>query len=336
MVDRPASQAAISLEEIAHIERLAPAGYRALVEVILEQLHAQFPGAQIYTTQFDSVHNVQRVIATKGEPGEGMISAETIPLDESFCVRMADGRGPRHVRDVATEPIYSALVPDGTVGSYAGSPIAFSDGTLVGSLCALTNDLDLLTEESVALMQVLAQTLGRALEMEQEVEQLRAANVALTVAASTDPLTGVANRRIFGEALEQSWKLARRESMSSFVLVADLDRFKLLNDTRGHAIGDLALVELAQALETQARETDIVGRLGGDEFAVVLHGCRDGVEAGTYATRARLDYHDRMRSAGIEAGFSCGFASLGATDSPAEALEVADRAMYDDKSISRA
>lgn len=90
--------------------------------------------------------------------------------------------------------------------------------------------------------------------------------------ATHDSLTGLPNRVMFSELLESASKLAARYKDRAFaVLFIDLDRFKLVNDTYGHHIGDALLVEVAKLLRRPLRESDVVARLGGDEFVILLH-----------------------------------------------------------------
>ena len=101
--------------------------------------------------------------------------------------------------------------------------------------------------------------------------QLQAEHEQVTRVVDTDPLTGVANRRAFDRELEA---LASSEDPQRpvGVLFIDLDEFKAVNDTLGHAVGDAMLQGVAQAIAANAREADVVARLGGDEFAVLLPG----------------------------------------------------------------
>ncbi len=84
--------------------------------------------------------------------------------------------------------------------------------------------------------------------------------------ASFDPLTGLHNRRLFNELAASHLEIARR-SHSPYM---DLDRFKSINDTRGHHVGNLLLQTVAERLKNGLRSANIVGRMGGDEFAVLL------------------------------------------------------------------
>ena len=88
--------------------------------------------------------------------------------------------------------------------------------------------------------------------------------------ADHDPLTGLLNRRGIDRALAQHVARGRRYGAEGALLVLDLDGFKAVNDSLGHAAGDELIVTCAAALQNRLRETDILGRLGGDEFAVLL------------------------------------------------------------------
>lgn len=102
-----------------------------------------------------------------------------------------------------------------------------------------------------------------------------------------DALTGLANRRLFHDRLEQALLAARRHGDGFSLMLLDLDRFKEINDTLGHQIGDVVLERLAARLREVARESDTVARLGGDEFALVLNGARSDESALLVAERIR-------------------------------------------------
>ena len=99
---------------------------------------------------------------------------------------------------------------------------------------------------------------------------LEETNRKLTVLATTDELTQLPNRRMFGEQLDLALARARRGGLAVAVLCIDLDRFKEVNDSLGHAYGDRMLVEVAALLRAGARDTDVVARVGGDEFLIML------------------------------------------------------------------
>ena len=101
-------------------------------------------------------------------------------------------------------------------------------------------------------------------------EALRAEAERNEYQALHDPLTGLANRVLFRDRIQQTIHSARRSGASAAVLIMDVDRFKEINDSLGHHAGDLLLLELATRLETRIRAGDTVARLGGDEFGILL------------------------------------------------------------------
>lgn len=103
-----------------------------------------------------------------------------------------------------------------------------------------------------------------------EIDERRRAEDCLNSLAHYDPLTGLPNRRLFAELLSQSLARARRTGRQVALLFLDLDRFKLINDTLGHGIGDQLLKAVANRLTAALRASDLVCRLGGDEFTVIL------------------------------------------------------------------
>jgi len=103
-----------------------------------------------------------------------------------------------------------------------------------------------------------------------DISQLKESERQLEYLAHHDPLTGLPNRCLFQSRLEQSLARSRRSGQPLALLFLDLDRFKVVNDTLGHPVGDLLLQQVAEALSSQVRPADTIARLGGDEFVVVL------------------------------------------------------------------
>ena len=143
--------------------------------------------------------------------------------------------------------------------------------------------------------------------------------------ADEDALTGIYNRRRFEAELTREAARVRRHGGSAAVLLLDLDGFKAVNDTRGHAAGDALLVRVAEALRSSLRGIDVVGRIGGDEFAVLLP---ETGEAGARAVGAKV--RDAVREqCGHGVTASLGHAVLvGALADADAALVEADAAMY--------
>jgi diguanylate cyclase (GGDEF)-like protein len=155
--------------------------------------------------------------------------------------------------------------------------------------------------------------------------------------ASHDPLTGLKNRRRFGEDLRTELARSRREQTVGAVLMLDLDNFKQVNDTLGHPAGDRTIADIAAVLSKRMRATDVVARLGGDEFAIVLPRCDlDEAEevADAIATAIRLHIPPGKAAPPITA--SIGVATFGpGTESDDTVLSAADTAMYEAKRAGR-
>ena len=152
----------------------------------------------------------------------------------------------------------------------------------------------------------------------------------LLVEARTDPLTGLLNRRALDERLEA--ELARQDRAGGPVslLLVDIDHFKRVNDTKGHAHGDLVLQGVADAMREVARTADVLGRIGGDEFALLLG---DSDEAGAWAAANRL--LESIRGIGVTASVGAATAEAGGAWTVAELLRAADEALYEAKHAGR-
>jgi diguanylate cyclase (GGDEF)-like protein/PAS domain S-box-containing protein len=154
-----------------------------------------------------------------------------------------------------------------------------------------------------------------------------------------DPLTGLPNRTLFMDRLRQTLRRARRNPKKSCaVLFLDMDRFKEVNDSLGHATGDQLLVAFARRLEKSVRPGDTVARLGGDEFTVLLEDVRGLDDAVRVAERTQKDFAAPFALDGQEVfvTVSIGIAPGGSYEHPEELLRDADTAMYRAKERGRA
>lgn len=167
----------------------------------------------------------------------------------------------------------------------------------------------------------------------QDVTNQRSMEAQLARLAEHDELTGLLNRRGFTQQVEYGIRAARRHRRNDMLLYIDLDRFKPINDTYGHAEGDKALRAVAEVLQSTIRETDVAGRLGGDEFAVYAAGTPDGTEVSSLAERlvtALAAHNAKATDMGrpYEIGFSIGVAEVSPDDTRDELLARADSALY--------
>jgi diguanylate cyclase len=155
--------------------------------------------------------------------------------------------------------------------------------------------------------------------------------------ARTDALTGLPNRRALDDELARRMAAYRRQGTPLGVLLADVDRFKAVNDTHGHHIGDQVLKEVATALKTAVRDCDLLARYGGEEFAVLVAGGRQE-EFMQAAERVRQFVEQQpVRCDGIElqTTISCGMAEASDGEDIAALLRRADEALYASKTGGR-
>jgi diguanylate cyclase (GGDEF)-like protein len=176
-------------------------------------------------------------------------------------------------------------------------------------------------------------------ELEAEIEERRLADQRVVHMAHHDALTGLPNRTLLADRIGQAIARAHRSGGKLAVLFLDLDRFKNVNDSFGHAIGDLLLTAVAARLTASRRDEDTVARLGGDEFIISIPDVAGTAEAETVAARILADLAKPFTISGhqLHADGSIGIALYPADGETAETLmRNADTAMYHAKESGRA
>lgn len=228
-------------------------------------------------------------------------------------------------------------------------------GTNVGTFGSRVHDIATTTATSnpamAAAMQALAreaqemvrrsQTIGASLRQSRRtIETLRADLADLRHAAETDPLTGLANRRVLETALRDTATVAMDEGSALALAMIDIDNFKTFNDTHGHLMGDHVLRLVAKVLREMTRDCDVVARYGGEEFAVVLPGASIP-EAAAIAERIRTHLAGRNltnRTTGEVVGritLSAGIAAYDFGETLPDLVQRADQLLYAAKHAGR-
>jgi len=151
-------------------------------------------------------------------------------------------------------------------GSYCCIPLT-SGTNMLGWMNLRSNEIDAFSKEALEVLGIYGQMVGTAITSLRLVKEN-------TQQATTDPLTGLHNRRYFEEAMHKDDLLRSRCGGSSSIIMLDVDHFKTFNDTYGHDTGDRVLIAFTAALRKAIRATDELARLGGDEFAILLRGCQ--------------------------------------------------------------
>nr|WP_225444731.1 GGDEF domain-containing protein [Pseudomarimonas arenosa] len=178
---------------------------------------------------------------------------------------------------------------------------------------------------------------SRVEQLESETRQLQASLAREHANATTDALTGVPNRFAFNQRIALEFKRWKRFGRPLSLVLWDIDRFKAVNDTHGHAAGDQVIKAFAKSLSGSVRETDFLARYGGEEFVMLL--IDTPVEMALKVCEKVRESVERM---GISSGAamiritaSAGLACFAAGDEPDQVIERADQALYKAKNGGR-
>jgi diguanylate cyclase (GGDEF)-like protein len=152
-----------------------------------------------------------------------------------------------------------------------------------------------------------------------------------------DPLTGLPNRTLFADRAAHGIALAKRHGTIAAVLFVDLDDFKVINDTMGHAVGDELLVAVAQRLAAVVRESDTAARVGGDEFALLIENLSDPSAVDTFASRVVGAFSEpfALSAGGVLATATVGVATTEDSSNVDQLLRHADLSLYAAKSAGK-
>lgn len=189
------------------------------------------------------------------------------------------------------------------------------------------------TELTPKLRQALVGLLGEVEQLKSELGEARARIGYLERLADEDPLMPVANRRAFVRELTRMMSFAQRYRTSASVVYFDINSLKQINDEWSHAAGDAALLQVARILVDNVRNTDVVGRLGGDELGVLLVQADQALAEQKAAQLAAAIAAQPLIWQGheIRLGVAFGVYSFSGGENAGEAIDAADRAMYQAK-----
>jgi diguanylate cyclase (GGDEF)-like protein/PAS domain S-box-containing protein len=198
-------------------------------------------------------------------------------MDENFCF-LSTGARERYPND--------QLLIRFNIDSYMGVGIKNAQGKVIGILMVLAENPLPISPQISSLLLIFADRIGGELRRAQDQEKIY--NLAFF-----DPLTQLPNRRTLQDRLKLLTAQSERTGQCGALLFIDIDHFKLLNDTRGHHIGDQLLVQVAGRISSIIRTTDVAARLGGDEFVVVFDNLGDNAESAAQEAKNRAEeLHD--------------------------------------------
>lgn len=305
-------------------------------ELVVEDkwLYGQFAVVQEIISKplnLDSLYSaetsLQELILKQASIKPGLLEAKEALKDmvSSFVSRLAD-------MTVSTGNYQEKIQ------SYQQKITATEDMTeLNGILGSLLGDVSAMNDEAKSYHEALQETQKRAEEAEKKIDELTTKLDYISEVAHQDFLTGALNRRGMDEALEREFKRADRHNTALSLAMLDIDHFKKINDTMGHATGDVALAHLAKVVKSVIRSTDVLARYGGEEFIVLLPGTKEtdavNVMAGVQRELTKNFFlHNNER---VLITFSAGVSER-MTGEPVDAvLPRADAALYHAKQTGR-
>ena len=221
----------------------------------------------------------QRVVVARGRAGVSVPLGAVQSWAGSYCSRMLAGEAPRCAPRTRDVPAYAGRETPylRQVGAYLGVPVLEEDGTLFGTVCALSSrEQPESLEQALPVVEAAVRLLATVLAKEAAAAERSAAAAEAYALAERDVLTGLLNRRGWQSRIAVEEARCRREGVPTSVVVLDLDGLKQVNDELGHAAGDERLALVAEVLAATSRPTDAVARTGGDEFGVLAVGCGRG------------------------------------------------------------
>lgn len=249
---------------------------------------------------------------------QGLGACET-GRDISFCGHAILHEGPTVVPDALQDARFAdnPLVTGAPhIRFYAGHPLHAPDGSRIGTFCIIDRIPRKLSAEDIAVLADLAGMVDREL--------------SLVRLASIDELTHLCNRRGFAEVAQHMLALCRRQARPATLIAMDLDGFKAINDTCGHAAGDHVLRAFGTLLLKHFRSSDIVARPGGDEFCVLASNATEQTITESLARFAETFSQSELAAEHQGLSWSVGtapFAPSSAVDIE-QLLQTADRNMY--------
>lgn len=212
----------------------------------------------------------------------------------------------------------------------AAIPI-ISDGAPLGVMLFVSREKGIFAPDFVEVLSRIGRNVAFSLAAFDKADEKVRAEQRIQYMATHDGLTGLPNRAMFAELLDQAIASAQRHKSKCAVLFLDLDRFKVINDTLGHTAGDCLLIEVARRIRASVRASDVVARLGGDEFVVILNDVSESAQVETAARKILSGLVATMNLAGHECRTT---GSIGIALFPDNGLEGhvltknADAAMY--------
>lgn len=307
---------------LTHLTNQRFRSFSEAVDSVLGALEETIPGTMMLG-QLDPAEELCRVIEVRGT---------RVYLERGVTLPLAgvtpDGSARSGGDGAPDVPIDGGLdrefLRSLSVESWLAMPLEMSDGTIVGTLCALDPDAETYRRDHLVMLRVAARLLSYEWESVSRRAELRRLKEHVRDVENSDADTGLPNRESFLESLDREWRLTARGSVQSVLLACHVS-VDAPQDGLGGTISTLALKDAAEILSATARSTDYVGRTGTMDLAAILVGCHglEGAQAFVRRFRAAVERVTQGRAAPIST--FCSLQVLAESPSAGEALEDAER-----------
>jgi len=319
----------VILEKVVNCESL-PSVLKHIVESIEEE----------YLNQYCSVllleGNRLRMGAAPSLPAfyNDIIDGVEIGVGQGSCGTAAFTNARTVVEDINVHPYWTAwkaCAQQANLGACWSEPIRGADGAVLGTFAIYHEHAATPSKDELVRIEEFAHLASIAIERER-------ANQIIWRQANYDVLTNLPNRKLMEEQLKQAISIASRKQSKVAVLLLDLDNFKDINDTLGHSVGDLLLIEGAKRIESCVSSKDTVSRLGGDEFVLIINDVTNFIELEKVAQNIlqTMSLPFELQEHKVHSS-----ASIGVTVFPDDARDIvnllknADQAMYSAKAARK-
>jgi diguanylate cyclase (GGDEF)-like protein len=320
----------VSATPISALARVAERRFQSFSDAadsVLDVLEGALPAAKTVLAELDREDGSYRVIDVRGEPFEHIERGSSLPwVQRPAAGRNGGGNG---------QPGGGMLDPEFLraleVKSYLAVPLATSDGSNLGTLCAVGTESGLFDQSHVELLTLSGRLLTYEWESVRHRADLRRLEEQLRDPERTDPVTGLANRTSFVASTDREWRLSQRGTVTSWLLVCEVQGLAAVRDSYGAAMAELILKDLSEALGATIRRTDHLGRVGETTFATVLVGCKGPEGAQAFFERFKVAFGRVAGTRPVDVGASYGAVALAESESPDAALEAAAKIAHSEE-----
>ncbi|PUA28259.1 MAG: hypothetical protein B0W54_17450 [Cellvibrio sp. 79] len=319
--DDPLDEILTSL--VQGVEHIRPDLKCSILRIDVDQQHFVVAAAPSLPEFYNDAINGLAIDATLGAFGEAAITAKRVVAI-----------------DIQSNPNWSGLrelAAHAELASCWAEPILSHNRSLLGVFVIYKTQRSEPDNDEIKLIEESAYLAEIAIERKLSLEALRKSEELHRIMAQHDSLTGLPNRALFADRLQQALSYCKRHQRVLAVMLLDLDKFKPVNDHYGHAIGDELLKQVAQRLLACVRSSDTVARIGGDEFVILLHQIDDMSQANIVSEKILHVLNREFLIGTQDIHIGC---SIGAAFYPQDAQEaheltqIADQRMYLNKGLS--